>query len=106
MREKFSGSLNFIQMLGKLLRFLICFICIESATIAQNIRKENFHNSSKIYKNCEVFAFVVNDIDWQILNLASNPSTFFLLSFIVDIIKGDWLCENSPCSRSNFDLFL
>ena len=40
-------------MLGKLLQF--CFIFIESAAIAQSILRENFHNSSKIHKNCEAF---------------------------------------------------
>ena len=32
-----------------------CFICIESADIAQNICEENFHDSSVIHKNHEDF---------------------------------------------------
>ena len=47
-------------MQGKLLRF--CFICFESAAIAQIIRRENFRDSSKISENAKLFsnvAFVV-----------------------------------------------
>ena len=32
-----------------------CFICIESAAVAQSIRRENFRGSSKIHENREGF---------------------------------------------------
>ena len=35
--------------------FTVCFICIESAGIAESICRENFRGSSKIHENHEAF---------------------------------------------------
>ena len=53
----FRGSLDFIQMYGKLMRF--CFMCIKKAekAVAQEIHQGNFRVSSKIRENRKNFHF-------------------------------------------------
>ena len=52
--RKVSRLSEFHPIAGKLLQ--CSFICIESAAIAHSIRRENFHDSSKIYENHQSFS--------------------------------------------------
>ena len=72
----------------KFLRF--CFIYIQSAAIAQSIRRKNFRNSSKICKSCEAFSHVyIAFVVYMVLTKANEqvPYIYTFMQLANQLIK-------------------